>query len=66
MPYPSIAATNEDAPLIPRTDLGRRHSFRMDAVSSFKRPDGPRVSSYFSALMIAAGLIFVWAGLCLT
>jgi len=66
MPYP-IAAANEDAPLIPRFDLNRRQSLRTDAASSsFKRPDGPRVSSYFSALMIAAGLIFVWAGLCLT
>lgn len=81
MPYPTAALDAiEEVPLPPRREVDRRHSPGAYAVISpaLKRPveprsrtsvcgdPGARVSSYFAALVIAAGLMFVWAGLCLT
>jgi hypothetical protein len=44
--------------------LPHRQADRRGVRLSPTRPEAPSISSYVTALMIAAGLIFAWAGIC--
>jgi len=60
----SLAAHNLANTPIDGVSSPHRLADRRDERMSSRRPKAPRLSSYLTAMTIAAGLLVAWAGIC--